>query len=163
MYTQTARIAANCIRSLLLQTSPTAADLGIARYLFPRVVAFVTDTEPEDPERARMLTAQTLCLYVGTVGAGRTAAAMTMVIPTLLARAGAEGESVYHETSSRLLELAAVDQATFKAIVAGMSGSQKSFLEEVIRSGQQAAAGASQSTADGSGQPTITLKMNFGG
>jgi hypothetical protein len=86
-----------------------------------------------------------------------------MIIPALLTRASAEGESIYHETSTRLLELAATDQATFRAIVGGMSGGQKAFLEDVIRSGQQAAAGANQNTADGNGQPTITLKMNFGG
>lgn len=160
---QTARIAANCIRSLLLQSSPTAADLSIARYLFPRVVAFVTNTDSEDPEKARSLVAHTLCLYVGTTGTGRAVAAMSMIIPALLTRASAEGESIYHETSARLLELAATDQATFRAIVGGMSGGQKAFLEDVIRSGQQAAAGANQSTADGNGQPTITLKMNFGG
>ncbi|KAI9166910.1 Pof6 interactor protein 1 [Paramyrothecium foliicola] len=159
----TARIAANCIRSLLLQPSPTSADLSIARYLFPRVVAFVTNTELEDPEKARSLTAQTLCLYVGTLDGSRVLAAMSMVIPTLLARANAEGESLYQETSARLLELAAADQATFRAIVGGLSAAQRSFLEDVIRSGQQSAAGGNQGTNGASGQPAITLKMNFGG
>jgi hypothetical protein len=87
---------------------------------------------------------------------------MALVIPTLMARATADGE-VYAETSARLLELAAVDQASFKAVVGGMSDGQKTFLEEVIRSGQQTTSRANKATSDTTGQPTIELKMNFGG
>ncbi|SPJ73012.1 related to rat omega-conotoxin-sensitive calcium channel alpha-1 subunit rbB-I [Fusarium torulosum] len=159
----TAKIAANCIRSLLLQPSSTSADLSIARYLFPRLTAFVTDTDPEDPENARALVAHTLCQYAVTIDKGRRLAAITVVIPTLMARATAEGEEVYHETSARLLELAATDQNTFRAVVGGMSDGQKSFLEEVIRFGRQNTGQASKAVAGESGQPSIALKMDFGG
>lgn len=160
---QTAKIAANCVRSLLLQPNPTAADLSIARYLLPRLIAFVTNVEPEDPERARSLLARTLCLYVGSLQQARRSAAMSLVIPTLMTRATGEGEEAYGETSERLLELAAVDQGTFRAIVGAMSGSQRALLEEVIRSGRQAAGDSDKANIGESGQPTITLKMNFGG
>lgn len=160
---QTARIAANCVRSLLLQAKPTAADASIARYLLPRLVSFVTTVEPEDPERARSLLAHTLCLYVGTLQAERRRAAMSLVVPALMARATGEGEDVYEETSARLLELAALDQAAFKAIVGAMSASQRALLDEVIRWGRQPAAGSDAATAAGSGQPSIALKMDFGG
>ncbi|KND94970.1 hypothetical protein TOPH_00445 [Tolypocladium ophioglossoides CBS 100239] len=160
---QTAKIAANCIRSLLLQPSPTAADLSITRYLFPRLLAFVTNVEPEDPERARSLLAHTLCLYVGSLQQDRRSAAMSLVIPTLMTRATGEGAEVYGETSVRLLELAAVDQGTFRAIVGAMSGSQRALLEEVIRSGRQVAGGSDKAKTGESEQPTITLKMDFGG
>lgn len=160
---QTAKIAANCIRSLLLQSRPTAADLSVARYLFPRLVSFVTNAEAEDPERTRALLAHTLCLYVGSLQPERRAVAMSVVIPTLMARATGEGEEVYQETSARLLELAAVDQQAFRAIVGAMSGGQRAFLEEVIRSGRQAANGSDKASADVSQQPSITLKMDFGG
>ncbi|KAH6963791.1 hypothetical protein HG530_003000 [Fusarium avenaceum] len=159
----TAKIAANCIRSLLLQPSSTSADLSIARYLFPRLTAFVTDTDPEDPENARALVAHTLCQYAVTIDKGRRLAAITVVIPTLMARATAEGEDVYHETSARLLELAAIDQDMFRAVVGGMSDGQKSFLEEVIRFGRQNTGQTSKAVAGESGQPSIALKMDFGG
>ncbi|KAJ4307962.1 hypothetical protein N0V84_012381 [Fusarium piperis] len=159
----TAKIAANCIRSLLLQPAPTSADLSIARYLFPRLIAFVTDTNPEDPENARALIAHTLCQYVGTVDKARRLAAMTVVIPTLMARATAEGDEVYRETSARLLELAAIDQETFRAVVGGMSDGQKGFLEEVIRFGRQNTGQADKAASGPAGQPTIALKMDFGG
>ncbi|CAM1505615.1 Fc.00g112520.m01.CDS01 [Cosmosporella sp. VM-42] len=159
----TAKIAANCIRSLLLQPKPTSADLSIARYLFPSLIAFVTNTDPEDPERARTLIAHTLCQYVGTVEKSRVSSAMSLVIPMLMARATADGEEVYAETSARLLELAAADQGTFRAVVGVMSDTQKTFLEEVIRSGRQPTDGADKAAAGGSGQPTIALKMDFGG
>ncbi|KAF5604047.1 omega-conotoxin-sensitive calcium channel alpha-1 subunit rbB-I [Fusarium subglutinans] len=159
----TAKIAANCIKSLLLQPSQTSADLSIARYLFPRLVAFVTDTDPEDPENARSLIAHTLCQYVGTGVRGRHLAAMAVVIPTLMARATAEGEEVYQETSARLLELAAIDQETFRAVVGGISDGQKGFLEEVIRFGRQTTDQVSKAATAESGQPSIALKMDFGG
>ncbi|KIL90920.1 hypothetical protein FAVG1_05616 [Fusarium avenaceum] len=159
----TAKIAANCIRSLLLQPSSTSADLSIARYLFPRLTAFVTDTDPEDPENARALVAHTVCQYAVTIDKGRRLAAITVVIPTLMARATAEGEDVYHETSARLLELAAIDQDMFRAVVGGMSDGQKSFLEEVIRFGRQNTGQTSKAVAGESGQPSIALKMDFGG
>ncbi|KAJ3526308.1 hypothetical protein NM208_g11255 [Fusarium decemcellulare] len=159
----TTKIAANCIRSLLLQPAPTNADLSIARYLFPRLIAFVTDTDPEDPENGRALIAHTLCQYVGAVDRKRGLTAMTVVVPTLMARATAEGEEVYQETSGRLLELAAIDQEMFRAVVGGMSDGQKSFLEEVIRFGRQNTSQADKTDTEASGQPTIALKMDFGG
>ncbi|PHH89934.1 hypothetical protein CDD83_4910 [Cordyceps sp. RAO-2017] len=159
----TAKIAANCIRSLLLQPKQTSADLSIARYLLPRVVSFVTTVEPEDPERARGLLAHTLSLYVGSLQPDRRAAAMSVVVPTLMARAAGEGRGAYEETSARLLELAAVDQAAFRAIAGAMSGRQRALLEEVIRFGQQAASGSDQAATGESQAPSITLKMDFGG
>ncbi|EQK98189.1 HEAT repeat protein [Ophiocordyceps sinensis CO18] len=88
---------------------------------------------------------------------------MSVVIPTLMARATGEGQEAYGETSARLLELAAVDQGAFRAIVGAMSGGQRAFLEDVIRSGRHAANGADKASADVSQQPSITLKMDFGG
>ncbi|KAF6830200.1 hypothetical protein CPLU01_07494 [Colletotrichum plurivorum] len=158
----TAKIAANCIRSLLLQANPTAADQTIARYLLPRLVAFVTNTDPEDPENARSLIAHSLSQYVGVVPRDRIPVAMALVLPTCLARASSEGEDVYKDTSARLLELAAADQNAFRTVVASMSDGQKAFLEEVIRWGRQQ--GTSEQTSTGaSGQPSIALKMDFGG
>ncbi|KAI1654514.1 ARM repeat-containing protein [Daldinia decipiens] len=157
----TAKIAANCIRSLLLQPSPSPADQSIARYILPRLVAFVVDTEPEDPEDARKLVAQSLTQYVATLGSGHAQIAMSIVVPTLLSRAASEGTDVYHETSARLLELASADQAGFRGVVAAMNEGQKAFMEEVIRSGRQSGGPAKSSSTQG--QPTIALKMNFGG
>ncbi|KAI0389974.1 armadillo-type protein [Xylariaceae sp. FL0594] len=157
----TAKIAANCIRSLLLQSSPTLADQSIARYLLPRLVAFVTDTEPEDPEDTRKLISHTLTQFVSTVGKDHAQIAMSMVVPALLSRATSEGPDIYKETSSRLLELAAVDQPAFRGVVAAMSEGQRAFVEEVLRSGRQAG-GADRDSAN-TGQPSITLKMDFGG
>lgn len=107
--------------------------------------------------------AHALSQYVGVVDKGRAPAAMTLVIPTLMARAAAEGEETYRETSARLLELAAVEQTVFRAIVNKMSSEQKAFLEEVIRYGRQSSSEAALSGTTEGGQPTIALKMNFGG
>ncbi|KAI0879516.1 armadillo-type protein [Hypoxylon argillaceum] len=156
----TAKIAANCIRSLLLQNSPTVADQSIARYLLPRLVAFVSNTDPEDPENARRLVAHTLTQYVSIISKDHAQIAMSIVAPTLLSRAASEGPEVYKETSMRLLELASVDQSAFRGVVAAMDEGQKAFMEEVLRSGRQE--NDTDRDSSNAGQPTITLKMNFG-
>ena len=121
----------------------------------------MTNTEPEDPENARTLVAHSLTQYISVTHKDKRALAMALVVPALLSRAVSEGEEVYRETSARLLELAGIDQPSFRGVVAGMSEGQKAFMEEVIRSGRQANATA-KSTDDGAGQPSIALKMNFG-
>ncbi|KAI8219778.1 Pof6 interactor protein 1 [Colletotrichum sp. SAR 10_86] len=158
----TAKIAANCIRSLLLQANTTPADHTIVRYLLPRLVAFVTNTEPEDPENARSLIAHSLSQYVGNVPRDRIPVAMALILPTFLARASSEGEDAYRDTSARLLELAAVDQSAFRTVVANMNDGQKAFLEEVIRWGRQQGS-SEQAATSATGQPSIALKMDFGG
>lgn len=149
-----------------MQPSRTAADQSITRYLFPRLIAFVTNCESEDPERARSLVCHSLTQYVSTVDKDRVPAAMSLVVPALLARTTAEQDShsLYRETSSRLLELAAIDQLAFRAVVGGMNANQRTLLEEIIRSGQQATntAGRDAVASPDEGQPTIALKMNFG-
>lgn len=157
----TAKIAANCVKSLLLQPNPTPADQSIARYLLPRLIAFVTNTNPDDPEKARRLIAHTLTQYVAAVGADHAQIVMAVVAPALLSRAASEGGvDIYRETSARLLELASADQTAFRGIVAAMSEGQKSFMEEVIKEGRSS--GAGDRVAEVGGQPTIALKMNFG-
>lgn len=124
----------------------------------------MTDCEPEDPERARTLVSHTLCQYVASLDKDKVPPAMSLIIPTLLARTTAEGDEAFQETSARLLELAAVDPEVFRAVVNGMSSGQRVFLEEIIRSGQQTTGGSGKDASDaGSGQPTIALKMDFGG
>ncbi|EPE09618.1 heat repeat protein [Ophiostoma piceae UAMH 11346] len=191
----TSKIAVNCCRSLLLNTRATSspADFSIGRYLLPRLLAFVANTEPEDPERARSLVAQTLSVYVSQTaqtvnaagpGANRTpvTVAMAVVLPALLASAAGELEKwqedslsatinpneleadrnvIYKETSGRLLELASADPGAFRSVVAGLNENQRSFMEEVIKAGRQAE--AAKPVASNDGQPTIALKMNFGG
>ncbi|EAA29785.1 ARM repeat-containing protein [Neurospora crassa] len=183
----TAKIAANCIRSLLLNTNannqPTSADHSISRHLLPRLIAFVTNTSPEDPEQARSLIAQTLVQFTAVVARGSSqdggqgaSIAMALVVPTLLSRAATEGakDDAYRETSARLLELASADQTAFRAVVGAMSEGQRAFMEEVIKSGRSGGmggggggahvgAGGRRSEEDEEQAPTIALKMNFGG
>lgn len=158
---QTAKIAANCVRSLLLQPSSSPADESVARYLLPRLVAFVTNTEPEDPENARRLVAQTITQYVTSASSDRAQILMAVVAPALLSRASTEGTEVYRETSARLLEMASADQTAFRGIVSAMSEGQKAFMEEVIKSGR-VTEDSGRSAPDSGGQPSIALKMNFG-
>ncbi|KAJ4304287.1 hypothetical protein N0V88_001900 [Collariella sp. IMI 366227] len=105
----TAKISSNCIRSLLLSSSLPPSQ-SLTRHLLPRLLTFLTDADPEDPERARSLVAHFLCQYVSTLSKDHAPIAMALVLPALLARAWSEGREVYRETSARLLELAGADQ-----------------------------------------------------
>jgi hypothetical protein len=92
---------------------------------------------------------------------------MSLVIPTLLSRADSEQSentagNVYPETSARLLEIAGVDQAAFRSVVAGMSDGQRSFMEVVIKSGRGTVVERRDDDGEGK-EPTIALRMNFGG
>lgn len=146
------------------------------RHLLPRLITFVTNTDPEDPERARGLVAGALTAYATTVPRDRAPVAVALVLPALLARALSEGgngdsddqREVYRETSGRLLELASADQAAFRGVVGAMGEGQKGFLEEVIRVGREAAAAAAGGAGgkrggEGTREPSIALKMDFGG
>ena len=143
------------------------SDQTIARALLPRLISFVTNIEPEDPENARALVSHTLCQYVTAVSEDHTPIAMALVVPALLARAASESESegaasdVYRETSRHLLELASADQIAFRGVVGAMNDAQKVFMEEVIRSGRQS--GAAPKSDRDEDKPTIALKMDFGG
>ena len=162
---QTAKVAAGCIRTLLLQLPKTPADQSISRYLLPRLIAFATNTESEDPENARALVIHALTTFVVTLSGPQKGVAMSVIVPTLLARANSESEDVYRETSARLLDLAGNDQAAFRGVVAGMTDAQKQFMESVIVAGRQAGQGPGKVRSDdGEGrEPTIALRMDFGG
>lgn len=155
-------MAANCIRTLLLSSDKTPADQSIARQLLPSLIVFLTETGPEDPERARSLIAQTLTSFVGTLPDGRRAAAMALIVPTLLSRAQGEAdtEEAYHEISGRLLELAAADPAAFRGTVSSLTAQQRSTLEHILKAGQ----GPKQEIGGGGEkeEPSIKLSMTFG-
>lgn len=157
---QTAKIASNCVRTILLNSNTTPADMTIHRYLLPRLISFVVDLESNDPEDARSLVCQALTQYVATsIPLEKQAVGMVLVFTMLLKRASEEGQAVYQETCSRFLELAAVDQAAFKGIVSGLGEEQRGCFEKVLMSGRQMKKNADEA---GQEQPTIALKMNFG-
>lgn len=175
-----ASVAAGCIRSILLTSTPKSpTDEVIARYLLPRLIAFLTGIPdnkgeaPIDPENVRTSIAHTLVSFIGTPAAvprNRLPTAMPLVVSALLARAKREGPSVYKETASRLLEVATIDQALFRSMVAtSMTPEQKSLMEEILRSTETntnagKAAGRDSMSSGVNGQqaaPTIALRTDF--
>ena len=160
-----AKVAASCLRSLVMVGPRNRTDESIARYLSPHLLRFTADTELPDPENVRSLTAHALTSFVTTTSGDAASAAMSIVIPMLLTRASAEGKAIYLETSKRLLELAGGNLTpVFRGVVAKMSAGQRAFMETIIREG----GGAGRSTGGnresmGETEPSIALKLNFGG
>jgi hypothetical protein len=154
------KVAANCARSILLLPKRNTAEEALASLLLPHLLAFVaTPSDVEGLEESRPLVAHSLTAFVQQISKDKVAMAMAIVVPALLARASKEGSAAYKEIAVRLLELAAADQNAFRSVAGGLSGEQRSFLEEVIREG--GAKRVVEQRGD-SGEPSIALKMDFG-
>ncbi|KAB8269877.1 armadillo-type protein [Aspergillus minisclerotigenes] len=163
-----ANVAAGCLRSILLASTGSLTDEVIARYLFPRLIAFVVGCPmengdvPNDPENSRTVIARTLVSYVSN--ASDIPTALSIVMSTLLARGKREGQAVYQETAAHLLELAKTDQSVFRSLVATMAPEQKALLEDILRS-VNIDSGANKSTRDSvqaqQNEPSIALRFDF--
>lgn len=169
------KIAAGCLRSILLISPKSPTEEAIARHLFLPLVRFVLETGP-DPENSRSLVAHALTSFATTLpmtanhesSSNPTAAAFGILIPMLLTRASAEPNSpLFPETAARLLELAGADPPAFRTAVASMTQDQKGFMEEVLKTGGAWAQSRKGKAGDGNdgatGEPSIALKLNFTG
>lgn len=163
----TSKVAANCCRTILLLPSKGSAESAMASHLLPILVSFLTNpSDVEGLDESRTIIAHALTSFIPTLAqTQQKQTAMALVIPTLLARASKEGADTYKETAARLLELAGADQTAFKGVVGGLSAEQRSFMESVIKAGSTGAQGKGREALrrDDTGEPTIALKMDFGG
>ena len=150
----TSRVAAGCIRTLLMASVASQT-------LMTQVVSFLlTPIELEGIDESKTLMSQTLTMYASKIPPSQKPFAIALFNRTLLGRATVEGTKVYQETASRIIELANTDNPSFRSIVAGMDGEQRQLLEHILKS----SAGARKSNHDlESREPTIALRMNFGG
>ena len=161
-----AKVAANCIRTLLNTTTKTACDDAAGRLLWPNIVHFVCDPDGEDPENVRSIIVQALVSSVVTLRQDRRQSAIAILVPMLLRRAGQKvpngsQESLSKESASRLLELAAASQQAFRATVGLLDDGSRGELETLLRT---AGVGRRQETDEEDmidSRPTIELRMDF--
>ncbi|KKK21581.1 hypothetical protein P175DRAFT_0559608 [Aspergillus ochraceoroseus IBT 24754] len=171
-----ASVAAGCIRSILLTPNPKSpTDEVIARYLTPRLIAFLVSCPneagdvPSDLENSRTVVARTLvsCVTNATFPGREMPTAISLVMSAILARGKREGQSVYQETAGYLLELAKADQTVFRTLVATMKGEQKTLLEEILRSvdissgTNRGRKNSEHAAAEQQNMPSIALRFDF--
>lgn len=151
---KTSRVAAGCIRTLIMA--------GISpKMLFAHAMTFLADpADLEGTNETQTLMAQTLTQYVQTLQSPQRSAAIAVLIPTFLKWASKAGSTVHQQAGSRLLDLAAADGATFRAVVGTMEKSKKELLETVLKS--RAGSRIAHGDTNGDHEPTIALKMDFG-
>ena len=151
----TSRVAAGCIRTLML------ANIATTTLLSQAIAFLLTPSELEGINESKILLAQTLSLYASKIPVQQKPPSVALFIKTLVGRAIKEGQKTHQETASRLLELANVDNAAFRAVVSSMDGEQRSILEHILKS----SAGTRRRNDDygADHEPTIALKMDFGG
>jgi hypothetical protein len=149
-----AKVAAGCLRTLLLQ--------GVAaRHAFSVAIEFLQNELDVDAfSESKNMVGQTLVLYTSKLASTEKSAAVGLLIFLFLQRANRETPVTHIEIAARLLELAAADNALFRAVVARMTGEQKMTMEKVLKS--QARVRAGQHDGSNDHEPTIQLKMNFG-
>ncbi|KAH9832713.1 HEAT repeat protein [Teratosphaeria destructans] len=157
---KTSRVAAGCLRTLLLAHIAPAALLAhaITFVLHPVDLDGVTETRP--------LMAQTLTAFAAKLAGNpdQHAATVALVLNVLLDRAAKEGEGVYAETAGRVLELVG-EGAVFRSVVAGFGAERKALMERVLRSagGGSRGGGVGKGDAEGEREPRIALRLDFGG
>jgi hypothetical protein len=150
----TTKVAAGCLRTLLLQ--------GIAaRHAFLLAIDFLQDElDVEAFSESKNMVGQTLTLYTSKLAAAEKPAAVALLITLFLKRASRESSTTHVEIAARLLELAAAENTAFRAVVARMASDEKATMEKVLKSQARSRGGQHDSTADH--EPTIQLKMTFG-
>ena len=162
----TSKVAASCCRTLILLPNKGSAESALAFHLLPRLLSFLANpSDVEGLDESRTVVAHALASLVPTLSQlAQKLIAMGLVVPTLLARASKEGPETYKETAARLLELASADQSAFRGVVSGMTTVQRAFMENIIKAGGAAQErGRDVYRRDEVGEPSIALKMNFGG
>lgn len=162
-----AKIAAGCMRSLLLTHPKTPCDEVMGRILWTRLIPFISDPEAEDPESVKTPLTQALVASVVTLQASGRFAAMSILVPLLLLRTqqippGSSLEAVRKETAARLLELAAADQVAFKVTVGSLVEGQRFELESLLRSTAVGRKQEPASSESAESRPAIELRMDFG-
>ena len=162
-----AKIAANCIRSLLLTTPKTTTDEVIATMIIPSLLRFVVDdiADEDDPENVLGLIVHALTSSVATFPLQTSkAAAVSMLIPALLTRAQAaeDDNALQRETASRMLELAGYDAQAFRGVVLALDAESRAYLQDMLRAGRGQVNGG-QALEDGGedSKPAIELRMDF--
>ncbi|KAK3700681.1 hypothetical protein LTR37_015870 [Vermiconidia calcicola] len=149
------RMAAGCVRTLLLANIFTMV-------LLTRSIAFmITPSELGGLDESKSLIAQTLVMYAAKLTMNQRPAVIALFIQTLLGRAMQGGPKTHQESASRLLELANVNNASFRAVISTMEGEQKRSLETILKS--SAGARRNNHDAENDREPTIALKLDFGG
>lgn len=174
-----AKIAAGCIRSLLLAKPKSPCEELIARTLWLQLIPFISDEEREDPENVKPSLTQSLVASVATIQRTGRFAATSILVPVLLLRAsqpspapgpGENGNSrsIDHsrkESAARLLELVAADQLAFKVTVGSLNEEQRAELESLLRAAgvgnRQKVEDMDADDADIDARPAIQLRMDF--
>jgi len=162
-----AKIAAGCMRSLLVTSPKTPCDEAVGRTLWTRLVPFVSEPEADDPENVKPSLTQALVAALTTIRSTGRFAAMSILVPLLLLRAqqtspGVSSEVMRKESAARLLDLVAADQIAFKVTVSLLDEEQRSLLEELLRAagiGKRQEAAIEESLE---AKPAIELRMDFG-
>lgn len=173
----TTKVAANASRLLLLLSLQKGSDktgsasaMSISAAMLPHMLLFLTQpSELEGTDAARSVVSQALVAFTQGLDEGSPqVSALHVILPAFLERAQAEGEVVWKESNTRLLELASIDQDAFKRVILALPEELKTLLQEIIRHeggvGQKSKSTRVRRVGTGSvdnQEPSIALKMDF--
>lgn len=152
----TTKVAAGCYRTLLIQDVCT-------RLALQHTVDFMLQApDLEGMDDTKPVMGQTLTTYISAkLPAERKPPAVVLAMNVFLSCAAKDGKASYSGIAARLLELAATDNGTFRSFVGSMAGEKKQLMEAILKS--QASHRGARQDFSAEREPTIALKMDFGG
>ena len=154
------KVAANCLRSLLVTEPKSEVGEAIAAYLLPRLLQFFVDDTQQDPDNAKGLVLTAIVSFASALNERQAAIAYTFVVPVILQFAERKGIDSYDDTASRLLVLASAHQAGFRTIMEKMNHQQRTSMDEIIQEGRAGKHDAHHGGRDKE-EPSIALKLTF--
>ena len=162
-----AKIAAGCMRSLLLTNPKTPCDESISRTLWTQLIPFISNPDAEDPESVKPALTQALVAAVATIRNPGRFAAMPILIPLVLVRAkqvptGSSADASRREGAARLLELVSADSTAFKVTVGLLDEEQRGQLEGLLRATGVGRRQEREAEENVETRPAIALRMDFG-
>ncbi|BFZ62403.1 hypothetical protein YB2330_003497 [Saitoella coloradoensis] len=158
---EVAAIALQCIRSLILSSKRSIVGQQATLRLLPHLITFISSPSPKVVDEVSLAedACDVLVEFVKVIPPEKAIPAMTIVIATFTTYATNPAINNVEDTAERLLTLARLNADAFKTVVANLPAAQKTALERILKGGREEGTSMKSEAT----QPTISLKMDFGG
>ncbi|KAI9677672.1 MAG: hypothetical protein M1817_006627 [Caeruleum heppii] len=162
---QTAKVASNCIRSVLQNQSLSSTNPAIISTIIGQLVAGVAGASNSDLERDGAVVTRLLTSFAIGCPAERAPPVYSLVVSAILYRVSSLDRTEDAESAAMLVELASAHPAAFRGLVQGMSGEQKALLQTITAARGRVSGGAATMDEDEEVKEatSIQLKMDFMG
>ncbi|KAK9449409.1 armadillo-type protein [Limtongia smithiae] len=166
-------VAAKCARSLLITSNRSSFSQILGRRLLPQLVALSSRDDmvgapgsENDVAAMAVTVCDILIPFIKTLDGDRVAPAMAICIPIVLYAVKAsqdEGSGDVSAQRRQLIDIANVDNLSFRTVISALSIAQRSQLDKVLKGAATGGNGVSGfgGTAGNGDVPSIQLRTDF--